>query len=174
MIGAFGTRALAKASAPMVLEDGEANAVMESVATDKVETKAEVAVGSQKATNNDDEDTKHEEVQVRENLQETAFCYPTLQTGKDGHVVLKFTLPESLTTWRFMGVANTVDMLYGNITGEAIAQKDVMIQPNMPRFIRMGDEAELSARIFNTSDHAVSGQAKLILIDPETNNTVCR
>ena len=172
MIGAFGTRALAKASAPMVLEDGEANAVMESVATDKVETKAEVAVGSQKATNNDDEDTKHEEVQVRENLQETAFCYPTLQTDKDGHVVLKFTLPESLTTWRFMGVANTVDMLYGNITGEAIAQKDVMIQPNMPRFIRMGDEAELSARIFNTSDHAVSGQAKLILIDPETNNTV--
>ena len=172
MIGAFNTRAMAKASAPMVLEDGAANAVMESVVTDKVEAKEEVALGAQKAKNNDDEESKQEEVQVRENLQETAFCYPTLQTDKDGQVVLKFTLPESLTTWRFMGVANTVDMLYGNITGEAIAQKDVMIQPNMPRFIRMGDEAELSARIFNTSDHAVSGQAKLILIDPETNNTV--
>ena len=111
-------------------------------------------------------------MQVRENLQETAFCYPTLQTDQDGQVVLKFTLPECLTTWRFMGISNTVDMLYGYIGAEAVAKKDVMIQPNVPRFIRMGDEAELSARIFNTSDHAVSGQAKLILIDPETNNTV--
>jgi uncharacterized protein YfaS (alpha-2-macroglobulin family) len=80
-------------------------------------------------------------VQVRENLQETAFCYPTLQTNQDGQVVLKFTLPECLTTWRFMGISNTTDMLYGYIGAEAVAKKDVMIQPNVPRFIRMGDEA---------------------------------
>ena len=113
-----------------------------------------------------------EEVQVRENLQETAFCYPTLKTNQDGQVAISFTLPESLTTWRFMGVANTKDMMYGNIYGEAIAQKDVMIQPNMPRFIRMGDQAQISARLFNTTNHAVSGEAKLQLINPETEKVV--
>ena len=115
---------------------------------------------------------KAEEVQLRENLQETAFCYPTLTTATDGTVTMKFTLPESLTTWRFMGIANTSDMLYGSISGEAIAQKDIMIQPNMPRFIRMGDEARISARIFNTTERAISGTAKLQLIDPATEQVV--
>ena len=115
---------------------------------------------------------KAEEVKLRENLQETAFCYPTLTTATDGTVTMKFTLPESLTTWRFMGIANTSDMLYGSIDGEAIAQKDIMIQPNMPRFIRMGDEARISARIFNTTEHSISGTAKLQLIDPATEQVV--
>jgi len=112
------------------------------------------------------------QTKIRENLNETAFCYPMLLTDKDGNVVMKFTLPESLTTWRFMGVANTVDMNYGSIEGEAVAQKDVMVQPNIPRFIRMGDEAQLSARIFNTGEKNVSGNATLQLIDPETNKVV--
>ena len=118
------------------------------------------------------EPEKQGEVQLRENLNETAFCYPMLETDKAGNVVMKFTLPESLTTWRFMGVANTVNMLYGQIEGEAVAQKDVMVQPNVPRFIRMGDEAQLSARIFNTGEKNVSGNATLQLIDPETNKVV--
>ena len=175
MFGAVNTRALAKASAPMALETAAVGALdvkaNDEAAGEVLTVKKEVAVGAQKAKNND-EGTKQEEVQMRENLQETAFCYPALQTDENGQVVLKFTLPESLTTWRFMGISNTTDMLYGYLGAEAVAKKDVMIQPNVPRFIRMGDEAEVSARIFNTSDHAVSGQAKLILIDPETNNTV--
>ena len=118
------------------------------------------------------EPEKQGEVQLREHLNETAFCYPMLETDKAGNVVMKFTLPECLTTWRFMGVANTVNMLYGQIEGEAVAQKDVMVQPNVPRFIRMGDEAQLSARIFNTGEKNVSGNATLQLIDPETNKVV--
>jgi len=110
--------------------------------------------------------------QLRENLQETAFCYPMLTTDSEGRVSLKFTLPESLTTWRFMGIAHTTDMNYGYIEGESVAKKDVMVQPNMPRFVRMGDEAQISSRIINTSKHAVSGQATLQLIDPETNQVV--
>ena len=169
---AMGGRVLMKSAA--VLEERAVGA-MEVMGNDEtagevMKAKEEIAVGAQKADTK--EKAQQEEVKVRENLQETAFCYPTLQTDQEGQVVLKFTLPESLTTWRFMGIANTTDMLYGSIGGEAIAKKDVMIQPNVPRFIRMGDEAEISARIFNTSDHAVSGQAKLILIDPETNKTV--
>ncbi len=113
-----------------------------------------------------------EDVQLRENLNETAFCYPSLVTDQQGGVSLKFTLPESLTTWRFMGIAHTVDMLCGKIEGEAVARKDVMVQPNVPRFLRMGDEAQLSARIANTSDKAVSGQARIQLLNTVDNALV--
>ena len=113
-------------------------------------------------------------VQMRENLNETAFFYPTLTTDSKGQIALKFTLPESLTTWRFMGIATTQDMKSGYLEGEAVAQKEVMIQPNMPRFIRMGDKAQLQARIFNTCDHQVSGTAMLKLLDPDTQKQVVK
>ena len=112
------------------------------------------------------------QVQTRENLQETAFFYPQLTADSTGCVRLKFTLPESLTTWRFMSLAHTEDMMVGTLTDEAVAKKDVMIQPNMPRFVRIGDRATISARIFNTGDKAVSGKARLELIDPATGQTV--
>ncbi len=111
-------------------------------------------------------------VQLRENLNETAFFYPQLMTDANGVIALKFTLPESLTTWRFMGLAHTTDLCHGMLSGETVAKKDVMIQPNVPRFVRQGDEAVVSARIFNTSDHAVSGKAMLRLLDPETEAVV--
>ena len=112
--------------------------------------------------------SEQEQIQVRENLNETAFFYPQLTTDKDGCVALKFTLPESLTTWRFLGLAHTKDMYYGLIEDETIAQKDVMIQPNIPRFVRVGDLATLSARIFNTGEKDLTGEAVLRLINPET------
>ena len=112
---------------------------------------------------------EQEQVQLRENLDETAFCYPLLETDKAGNVVLKFTLPESLTTWRFMGVANTVNMLYGHIEGEAVAQKELMVQPNMPRFLREGDEAAISMRIINMGQQTMKdGTALLRLYDEES------
>ena len=137
----------------------------------ELKAKEEIAFGAQKAKTADT-GVQSADVQVRENLDETAFCYPMLQTDSTGQVVLRFTLPESLTTWRFMGVSNTPDMMYGYIGAEAVAKKDVMIQPNVPRFLRQGDEATVSARIFNTTDRAVSGMARLQLIDPETNAVV--
>ena len=172
MTGAVRVRGLAKTAASMALESAAVDVKGNDEVVDEVLKAKEVVVAGVQDANSDADEEKQEEVQVRENLQETAFCYPALQTDQDGQVTLKFTLPECLTTWRFMGISNTADMLYGYLGAEAIAQKDVMIQPNVPRFIRMGDEAQISARIFNTSDHAVSGQAKLILIEPETNNTV--
>lgn len=111
-------------------------------------------------------------VQMRENLQETAFFYPQLVADKDGQIVLKFTLPESLTTWRFVGVVHTEDMMYGMLTDEAVASKEVMIQPNMPRFVRQGDKAVIIARIFNTGDKPLNGTAMLQLLDPETEKVI--
>ncbi|MDE6807391.1 MAG: alpha-2-macroglobulin, partial [Prevotella sp.] len=109
---------------------------------------------------------------MRENLQETAFFYPQLATDDEGRVVLKFTLPESLTTWRFMGIAHTTDMMYGSLTDEVVAKKNVMIQPNVPRFIRVGDQAAISARVFNTGEKTVNGTVRMELIDPETEKVV--
>ena len=164
-IGAMDGMVMAEA-APMM------NAVVQKAVV--VEEKATADAIGTADTGAADEMTESQtaEASVRENLNETAFCYPAVESDPEGNIVLKFTLPESLTTWRFMGVANTVDMLYGQIGGEAVAQKDVMIQPNMPRFVRMGDEAELSARIFNLLEKPVSGTAKMQLIDPETNKVV--
>ena len=118
------------------------------------------------------DETKAAEVQLRENLQETAFFYPQLTANEEGKVSLKFTLPESLTTWRFMGLAHTKDMRHGYIDGEAVAQKDVMIQPNMPRFVRVGDKATISARLFNTTEREQTGTACLQLLDPESGNVI--
>ena len=111
-------------------------------------------------------------MQMRENLQETAFFMPRLVSDSTGHVTLKFTLPESLTTWRFLGVAHTKDMMYGEMNDEAVARKEVMIQPNMPRFIRKGDQATISARVMNMSDQALTGTAMLQLLDPATERVV--
>ena len=118
------------------------------------------------------QETGNEQVQVRENLNETAFFYPQLTTDAEGRVALKFTLPESLTTWRLMALAHTRDMYVGSIVGEAVAQKDVMIQPNVPRFLRDGDQGTISARIFNTGEKNLTGKAQLRLLNPETNAVV--
>ncbi len=115
---------------------------------------------------------QEQEVQMRENLNETAFFYPQLTTDEKGVVAVKFTLPETLTTWRFMGLAHTKDLCYGLLEGESVAKKDVMIQPNMPRFVREGDQANVAARLFNTSEKDLSGKAVLKLIDPEDNTVV--
>ena len=133
------------------------------------------AVADEAAAENDAKPTDEgetEDVQVRENLNETAFFYPQLTTNKEGVIALKFTLPESLTTWRFMGLAHTRDMYYGSIEGTTVAQKEVMIQPNVPRFLRDGDKGTIAARIFNTAEKTLAGQARLKLIDPETEAVV--
>ena len=168
-IRALGYSRMFKANAAAATPMEQESKVYDIVAND--ESNGEV-LKAKETIETAEEQPQEEQVQVRENLNETAFCYPNIITDKDGNATLKFTLPESLTTWRFMGIANTADMLYGYIDGEAVAQKDVMIQPNMPRFIREGDKAQISARLFNTTDHSVSGNAKLQLIDPETEKVV--
>jgi len=115
---------------------------------------------------------EHAQEQIRENLDETAFFYPALLSDSCGNVAIRFTLPESVTTWRFMALANSKDMKNGMLMDEAVAKKTVMVQPNMPRFLRTGDEAYISARIMNTSDKDITGKAKMELIDPETDKVV--
>ena len=113
-----------------------------------------------------------DQVQVRENMNETAFFYPALESDNNGNVAIRFTLPESVTTWKFMGLAHDKEMRNGLLVDEAVAQKTVMVQPNMPRFLREGDKATIVAKLSNTSDKKVSGNARMQIIDPETNKVV--
>ena len=111
-------------------------------------------------------------VQVRENLNETAFFYPALESDNNGNVAIRFTLPESVTTWKFMGLAHDKEMRNGLLVDEAVAQKTVMVQPNMPRFLREGDKSTIVVKLFNTSDKKVSGNARMQILDAETQKVV--
>jgi len=113
-----------------------------------------------------------ENVQIRTNFAETAFFYPQLKTNKKGEVLLSFTVPESLTRWRFMGLAHTTDLYTGQVEKEVVTQKSFMVMPNLPRFLRQGDNCTLTAKIVNLSDITQSGKAGLELIDPLTEKVI--
>lgn len=113
-----------------------------------------------------------DKVQIRENLNETAFFYPALESDNQGNVAINFTLPESVTTWKFMGLAHDKEMRNGCLVDEAVAQKTVMVQPNMPRFLREGDKSCIVVKLFNTSDKKVNGNVRMQILDAETQKMV--
>ena len=108
------------------------------------------------------------QIQLRMDFAETAFFYPQLRTDANGEVNIEFTLPESLTEWKFIGLAHTQNMDYGMITAKTVASKEFMLQPNMPRFVRVGDNVNVAASLVNLSDKEVKGVARLELFVPET------
>lgn len=109
---------------------------------------------------------------VRTNLNETAFFLPDLQTDADGNVEFSFTMPEALTSWKWMIMAHTKELAFGYSTKNVITQKELMVQPNAPRFLREGDRIDFSTKIVNLSNTELTGQVKLLLIDPSTNQSV--
>ena len=134
---------------------------------DAVEEMPQFAGGS-----GSDEGQFLDKVQVRENLNETAFFYPALESDNQGNVAINFTLPESVTTWKFMGLAHDKEMRNGLLVDETVAQKTVMVQPNMPRFLREGDKSTIVVKLFNTSDKKVNGNARMQILDAETQKVV--
>jgi Large extracellular alpha-helical protein len=112
--------------------------------------------------------TDFRNVQIRKNLNETAFFFPTLTTNEAGEIVFRFSVPEALTRWRFLGWAHTKDVRIGEISAESITQKDLMIQPNPPRFLRENDELEFPVKITNLSGKDLTGTAQLSLLDAST------
>ena len=124
--------------------------------------------GSQEAGNAAYGVTEPSRVAVRGDLRETAFFYPRLMADSAGVVTLHFTLPEGLTTWKFMALAHTKDMYAGVFSDEVVAQKDVMAQLNLPRFVRKGDRATLSATLFNLTETPLSGTVTMEVFDPAT------
>lgn len=112
------------------------------------------------------------EVPLRSNFNETAFFYPSLKTDEKGECTIQFTIPESLTKWKFLSMAHTKDLSVGVMENTCITQKDLMVQPNMPRFLREGDQIILTAKVVNLSDKAVTGTSQLRLLDALSNKDI--
>lgn len=108
---------------------------------------------------------EEQEPQLRTNFNETAFFLPQLVTDKDGNVAISFTLPESLTRWRFLSMAHTKDLKTGYLQDEIEAKKDFMISPNMPRFLRNGDVTTIASSLINLSDKDIEANVKFELFD---------
>ena len=148
-----------------------ANAVMNQEAvTDMVlqEEMVETSAQEKVEMGSSEELAETGDIQIRENFAETAFFYPQLRTNETGEVSISFVLPESLTRWKFMGLAHTRNVDYGKIEATATASKEFMLQPNMPRFVRVGDKANIAASLMNLSDKGVKGTVRMELFNPET------
>jgi hypothetical protein len=111
-------------------------------------------------------------ITARKNFQETAFFQPVVMSGADGTVKLTFTMPESVTAWRFLGFAHDRKMRSGWVSGETVTARDLMVQANPPRFLREGDEVEMAVKVTNQSDREQSGTARLSFADGESGASV--
>jgi uncharacterized protein YfaS (alpha-2-macroglobulin family) len=111
-------------------------------------------------------------VQIRKNFNETAFFFPDLHTDSTGAIEFSFILPEALTKWKFQALVHTKDLAFGYSSKEIVTQKQLMVQPNAPRFLREGDRMEFSAKIVNLTEKELTGTAQLQLLDATTNQPV--
>ncbi|MGJ8592490.1 MAG: alpha-2-macroglobulin family protein [Aquaticitalea sp.] len=121
---------------------------------------------------NNEKKESFENVQVRKNLQETAFFFPQLQTDAEGHVSFNFTTPEALTKWKLQLLAHTKTLESATTTLEAVTQKELMVIPNAPRFLRQGDQITIRTKIANLTDKSLSGQARLELTDAMSGKSI--
>ena len=127
--------------------------------------KKNVPIGSFNVTGSEAEE---EEVEVRENFAETAFFFPQIETDAKGVATLKFTMPESVTTWKFMALAHDKEMRYALMDTTAITQKKIMVQARMPRFLRVGDKANISASIANLMEKNQRVEVSFVVKDART------
>ena len=91
-------------------------------------------------------DNPADQIQIRKNFNETAFFFPDLRTNENGDIEFSFTMPEALTRWKFQALAHTKDLAFGYSSKEIVTQKQLMVQPNAPRFLREGDKMEFSCQ----------------------------
>lgn len=160
LTGALKIRGRSAANAVMNQEAVTDMVLQEEMVETFAQEKAEMGSSEELAETGD--------IQIRENFAETAFFYPQLRTNETGEVSISFVLPESLTRWKFMGLAHTQNVDYGKIEATATASKEFMLQPNMPRFVRVGDKANIAASLMNLSDKGVKGTVRMELFNPET------
>lgn len=123
-------------------------------------------------TKNGSTKPKDAPIQIRKNFDETAFFYPEIYADSNGVYSFEFTMPESVTEWKWQLLAHTKDLSFGSLQQKAVTQKTLMVQTNVPRFIREGDRIEIVSKISNTGDAELTGQATLELIDAQTNKPV--
>ncbi len=131
-----------------------------------------VIVGSEVDSPSKSETSNKTKSTPRSNFNETAFFYPNLYADKDGKFSFEFTLPDALTTWKFRALAHDKEMNMGQLEEFFIAQKELMVQPNAPRFFRAGDTLEFSANVVNVSDKNLPVRVSLEWFNPFTNEVI--
>ncbi|WP_417785527.1 alpha-2-macroglobulin family protein [Tenacibaculum sp.] len=149
----------------MILEEKELLDTQENLLDEMVVT----ALGKNETG---EEKTSLDGVQIRKNLQETAFFYPHLQTDKEGNITFSFTTPEALTRWKLQLLAHTKELQSATKTLTTVTQKELMVIPNAPRFLREGDQITFSSKIANISDKNLHGTAQLVLTDAITGKEI--
>ncbi|UCC96492.1 MAG: hypothetical protein JSW66_11685, partial [Phycisphaerales bacterium] len=115
-----------------------------------------------------DQESDLDQVSARKNLNETAFFFPHLISDASGVVRIEFTIPEALTEWRFLGFAHDSQMRSGFLTGTTVTAKDLMVEPNPPRFVREGDVIEFTVKVTNQSAARQTGKVSFNLADART------
>ncbi len=140
------------------------------IKNDELESNAPMA--GKKETSSGSASSNLNNIKARSNFNETAFFFPQLQTNANGEIAIKFTVPESLTKWKVMGFAHTKDLKYAQFQKEVITQKDLMVQPNVPRFLREGDKLTFITKIVNLSDKDLSGTTELKFYDALTEKDI--
>lgn len=131
-------------------------------------TKSEgMAIESEDAMDTSVQETREESVvqPTRKDFRETAFFFPDLRTQADGSLEFSFTMPEALTKWKFQALGHTKDLAFGYESQEVITQKELMVQPNIPRFLRQSDQISISSKVVNLSDRTLSGSVTLSILD---------
>ena len=168
--GGFGGAPMPASATPEMMMEGLSMA-KSAMLGDLMMDSFSAAPGQQPAANaNNGPDLS--QVSARKNLNETAFFLPNLIADADGNVKLEFTMPEALTTWRFLGFAHDTELRSGYIEDKVITAKDLMIQPNPPRFLREGDVLEFSVKVSNQSAQVQTGRVALNLFDGRDNQSV--
>ena len=126
-------------------------AVDEEMVMERVETAGEVAPESTTPDN------------ARQNFAETVFFYPDMRTDSDGNIILEFVMPESLTKWNMQAIGYTNTLQIGQFKQSIVTESDFMVMPNLPRYLRVGDDCVLTSRIANRTDKPLSGTAKIVI-----------
>ena len=161
-------------SAPMSIRSGEAKDKISNEETIATESQDDEATGknNQGLIGGSSQSIGLGEVKARTNFNETAFFYPNLVTNKKGELVIEFTIPESLTKWKMLGLATTKDLKIGTISKELITQKELMVAPNPPRFFREGDKMEFPLKISNISDKDLNIDYDIEFFDAISNKKI--
>lgn len=109
---------------------------------------------------------------IRENLNETVFFYPEIKTNKEGEFEVSFKMNEALTRWRLMLHAHDTDLASGYAEHFIETQKDLMVFPNVPRFLRQRDTIDLAMMVENLSDGNLEASGSLEITDAITGESL--
>ena len=144
-----------------------AEAIIEEESADS-ETVKRALTGAVVTVKTEDSPNRNSQIPPRKNFNETAFFFPDLKTDEAGNIAFSFTIPEALTQWKMMAIAHSKALAFGYAQQLAVTQKELMVQPNAPRFVREKDSIAFSAKIVNIGDKPLNGFAKLELVDAAT------